>query len=79
MKTMTCKQLGGACDHKLSAKTFAEMAALSRKHSMEMLSRGDRAHREAMNEMQKTMGSPDSMARWMEDRRMEFEKLPEDK
>lgn len=79
MKTMTCKQLGGACDQTFSANTFAEMGALSKKHSMEMLSRGDKSHREAMNEMQKTMGSPDSMARWMESKRMEFERLPDDK
>ncbi len=28
MKTMTCKQLGGACDIKLQAETFGQMAEL---------------------------------------------------
>jgi hypothetical protein len=77
MKTMTCKQLGGACDQKFSANTFDEIAALSKKHGMEMFQKGDQAHLEAMNEMQKMMKSPDSMNQWMEAKRKEFERLPE--
>ena len=34
MKTMTCKQLGGACDKKFHANTFDEMAGLSKKHGI---------------------------------------------
>jgi len=79
MKTMTCKQLGGACDQKFNAKTFDEIAALSKKHGMEMFQKGDKAHLDAMNEMQKMMKSPDSMNQWMESKRKEFEKLPDDK
>jgi uncharacterized iron-regulated protein len=78
MKTMTCKQLGGACDQKFNAKTFDEIAVLSKKHGMEMFQKGDKAHLDAMNEMQKTMKSPDSMNEWMKSKREEFEKLPED-
>lgn len=74
---MTCKQLGGACDQKINAKTFDEMAALSKKHGMEMFQKGDKAHVEAMNEMQKTMKTPDSMKLWMESKRKEFDSLPE--
>ncbi len=76
MKTMTCKQLGGACDRKFSAMTFDEIAALSKKHGMEM---GDNAHLEAMNDMQKMMQSPDAMSTWMDTKRKEFENLPDDK
>lgn len=79
MKTMTCKQLGGACDQQFSAKTFDEIAMLSKKHGMEMFQKGDQAHLEAMNEMQKMMKSPDSMNQWMEGKRKEFESLSEDK
>jgi len=79
MKTMTCKQLGGACDKQFSANTFDEIASLSKKHGMEMFQKGDKAHLDAMNEMQKTMKSPDSMKTWMEDKRKEFDKLPVDK
>ena len=76
---MTCKQLGGACDKQFSANTFDEIASLSKKHGMEMFQKGDKAHLDAMNEMQKTMKSPDSMKTWMEDKRKEFDKLPVDK
>lgn len=34
MKTMTCKQLGGACDKEFHTETFEEMAELSKKHGM---------------------------------------------
>lgn len=35
MKTMTCKQLGGKCDHTLSANTWDEMVAAMTEHVME--------------------------------------------
>ena len=36
MKTMTCKQLGGACDKTFSAETFDEIVTMSKHHGMEM-------------------------------------------
>ncbi|WP_281387345.1 hypothetical protein [Arenibacter arenosicollis] len=42
MKTMTCKQLGGACDIQFHANTFKEMAELSKKHGMQMFKAGDK-------------------------------------
>ena len=44
MKTMTCKQLGGACDVAFSATTFKEIAELSKQHGMEMFQKQDVAH-----------------------------------
>jgi hypothetical protein len=41
MKTMTCKQLGGACNKTFSADTFEEMAELSKQHGMELLQSND--------------------------------------
>jgi predicted small metal-binding protein len=35
MKTMTCKQLGGKCDQKLSASSWEEMVKVMTKHVME--------------------------------------------
>ncbi len=77
MKTMTCKQLGGACDIAFHADTFEEIAALSKKHGMEMFKKADAAHLKAMEEMQELMKSPEAMASWMKSKRMEFEALPE--
>ena len=48
MKTMTCRQLGGACDLEFRADSFDEMAALSKQHGMEMFKTGDQAHLAAM-------------------------------
>lgn len=52
MKTMTCKQLGGACDKEFNAETFEEMAKLSKRHGMEMFQKRDEAHLNAMKQMQ---------------------------
>jgi hypothetical protein len=79
MKTMTCKQLGGACDKVFSANTFEEIAALSKKHGMEMFQMADKAHLDAMNEMQKKIKSPDAMNQWMASKKREFEALGNDK
>ncbi|MDB4584307.1 hypothetical protein N9164_14235 [Draconibacterium sp.] len=77
MKTMTCKQLGGACDKEFSTSTFEEMAEMSKKHGMEMFQMGDEEHLKAMNEMQKLMNSPEAMKAWFENKRREFDALPE--
>jgi predicted small metal-binding protein len=78
MKTMTCKQLGGACDKKFHGNSFEEIAEQSKKHGMEMFQAGDKEHIQAMNEMRKLMSSPDSMNEWMENKRKEFDVLPGD-
>ena len=41
MKTMTCKQLGGACDLEFNANTFDEMAELSKNYGMEMFQQNE--------------------------------------
>jgi len=76
---MTCKQLGGACDKEFHANTFEEMAAQSKQHGMEMFKAGDKAHLTAMGEMQNLMSSsPNATKEWMENKRREFDALPED-
>ena len=77
MKSMTCKQLGGACDLEFRANTFEEMADLSQKHGMEMHQNQDSAHMKAMQEMQALMQNPEDMEKWYESKRQEFEALPE--
>jgi predicted small metal-binding protein len=77
MKTMTCGQLGGACDLEFRAETFEEMAELSKQHGMDMHKAQDAAHLEAMRTMQDLMKNPGDMERWYEARRQEFESLPE--
>jgi hypothetical protein len=78
MKTMTCRQLGGACDIHFSAETFDEMANQSKKHGMEMYKMGDEPHIIAMQKMQEMMGTPNAMMDWFNDKQNEFNALQED-
>ena len=79
MKTMTCKQLGGACDKEFHANTFEEIAEMSKKHGTEMFQKGDEAHLQAMNDMKELMENPEAMKNWFEDKRKEFELMANDK
>jgi len=78
MKTMTCKQLGGACDIKFQAETFGEMAELSMQHGMEMMQQNDEAHMKAIANMKEIMQDPRTMGAWFEERKAEFEALADD-
>jgi len=75
MKTMTCKQLGGVCDVEFKAETFDEIAQLSQQHGKEMFQKGDKAHLNAMNKMQKMMQAPNGMQEWMDKKRNEFNSI----
>ena len=77
MKTMTCKQLGGACEQTFSANTFDEIAKMVSMHAREMVQQGDAPHIEAMNVMRSAMTSPEAMNAWMADKRKTFDSLPE--
>jgi aromatic ring-cleaving dioxygenase len=77
MKTMNCKQLGGACDEEFSAVSFDEVAQMSRVHGMEMFQKKDEAHLQAMYEMQELMQEKDAIKEWIENKKKEFDALPE--
>lgn len=78
MKSMSCKQLGGACDTVFQARTFDEMVELSKQHGKAMFEQQDPAHLKAMSEMRTRMQDPDAMTRWFEARRQEFDALPQE-
>ena len=78
MKTMTCKQLGGACDLKFQAETFEEISEMSKNHGMVMFQKGDEEHLKAMNDMRELMQNPEEMNAWFENKRKEFDALPND-
>ena len=77
MKSMTCNQLGGACDKAFHASSFEEIAEQSKKHGIEMFQKGDKLHLEAMNKMMELMKNPEAMKEWFESKKKEFETLPE--
>jgi len=78
MKTMTCKQLGGACDIKIQAASFGEMSELSMQHGMEMMQENDEAHMKAIQNMKEIMQNPMMMNEWFAMKKAEFDALPED-
>ncbi len=78
MKTISCKQLGGACDKEFQADSFDEIAEMSKQHGKEMFERNDEAHLKAMNEMRELMQKPEAMKEWFENKKKEFDALPED-
>ena len=78
MKTMTCQQLGGACEKAFSSSSFDEIAEMSKAHGTEMFRKGDLAHMAAMNKMGELMNDPEAMGRWFLSKKNEFESLPED-
>ena len=75
MKTMTCKQLGGACDLEFHAETFDEMAEMSKAHGTEMFEKKDPAHLKAMEDMMTLMSEPEKMQAWFARKQKEFEAL----
>jgi hypothetical protein len=74
MKSMSCNQLGGACEQVFSGETFDDLAAQSQQHGKEMFGANDGPHMEAMNKMMELMKSGE-MDAWMVARRNEFEAL----
>jgi len=74
---MNCRQLGGACDKEFHAGSFEEIAETSRQHGMEMFQKKDEAHLKAMREMQELMKNPEAMRAWFENKKNEFDALPE--
>lgn len=75
MKTMTCKQLGGACDLEFKGETFEEIVEQSKQHGMEMFQKMDPGHIQAIQQMQQLLQTPDGLNKWMEEKRKEFEAL----
>jgi predicted small metal-binding protein len=74
MKSMTCIQLGGACNQVFSGDSFDELASQSQQHGKEMFGANDGPHMEAMGAMMELMKTG-GMVDWMSARKAEFEAL----
>ena len=79
MKTMTCNQLGGACDMEFHSNTFDEISEMSKQHGMKMFQKNDLPHLQAMHKMRELMESPgsNSMQEWLKNKRDQFNALPD--
>ncbi len=78
MKTVTCKEIGGACDMKFTANTFDEIVQMSKTHGAEMFQKQDSEHLMAINKMKDLMQDPKKMQKWFEEKRLAFDSLSDD-
>lgn len=74
MKSMTCNQLGGACDLVFTSDNFDDLASQSQQHGKEMFGANDGPHMAAMGKMMALMKSGE-LDSWMDERKKEFEAL----
>ncbi len=78
MKTMTCQQLGGACDLALRGETADEVIKAQDKHLREAVAAGDTTHEGALNDMKGRWKHPVKGMGWYKSTKREFADLPED-
>jgi predicted small metal-binding protein len=78
MKTMTCRQLGGACDLQLRGDTADEVIKAQDRHLRDAVAEGDPAHEPALNEMKGRWKHPIKGMGWYKSTKKEFAELPED-
>lgn len=78
MKTMTCKQLGGPCNHQLRGETADEVIKAQDKHLNEVVETGDTAHEPALKEMKGRWRRPVSGMGWYRRAKRDFAQLPAD-
>ena len=78
MKTMTCKQLGGPCDHQLRGVTADEVIKAQDRHLKDTVAGGDDTHAGALNDMKGRWKRPVSGMGWYRTTKRSFAALPED-
>jgi hypothetical protein len=78
VKTMTCTQLGGACDLALRGDTADDVIKAQDKHLNEVVAGGDAAHEQALKEMKGRWKHPIKGMGWYKDTKREFASLPDD-
>jgi hypothetical protein len=77
MKTMTCKQLGGPCDHAHHGTTADEVIKAQDQHLKDAVAAGDESHREAAAAMAGRWKRPIAGMRWYRQAKKDFAALPE--
>jgi predicted small metal-binding protein len=78
MKTMTCQQLGGACDLALRGDTADDVIKAQDRHLKEAVEGGDTTHETALREMKARWKNPLKGMGWYRATKKEFAALPED-
>lgn len=77
MRVMTCRQLGGPCDHSHRGETADHVIRSQDEHLKEMLDNADVEHRPARDEMKGWWRRPISGMKWYRQAKKDFAELPE--
>ena len=75
MKTMTCRQLGGPCDHVHQGDDANEIIKAQDRHLKEAVGAGDRDHEPALKEMKGRWKRPVSGMKWYKQVQRDFAAL----
>jgi predicted small metal-binding protein len=78
MKTMTCRQLGGACDLPLRGESADDVIKAQDRHLKEVVAGGDTDHEDALSAMKGRWKHPVKGMGWYKRTKTEFAELPED-
>ena len=78
MKTMTCSQLGGACDLAHRGDDHNEVIKAQDQHLREVVAAGDTAHEPALKDMKARWRRPVSGMKWYKQVQRDFAALPSD-
>lgn len=78
MKTMTCRQLGGPCDHAFQGEKADEVIKAQDRHLREMVDGGDETHASALASMKGRWKHPVSGLGWYRKVKSDFAALPEE-
>ena len=76
MKTMTCRQLGGACDLALHGEDANEVIKAQDQHLREAVAAGSAEHEPALRDMKARWRRPVSGLKWYRQVQRDFEELP---
>jgi hypothetical protein len=78
MKTMTCRELGGACDLAHHGGDANEVIKAQDRHLREAVAGGDSEHETALREMKGRWKRPVSGLKWYRQVQRDFAALPAD-
>ena len=78
MKTMTCRQLGGPCDHPHRGSSANDVIKAQDAHLKERVAAGDETHEAALKEMQGRWKNPIAGMGWYLKAKRDFSALSDE-
>ncbi len=77
MRTMTCRQLGGPCDHDLPGESADEVIKAQDRHLKDAVAAGDVSHQAAHQDMKARWRHPVQSMTWYRETKKAYADLPE--